>query len=102
MKTLSPSECLARDQRTNIRDGINLIARKGDVRDLANCLALHESLPVPYTKTNKRLLPKMWRGLLSNGAMQIFLVENRAKPVGSRVVSFNAFMFVTDEFCPQA
>src|SRR5215471_15368001 len=82
--------------------GINLIARKGGTRDLENCLALHESLQLPYAKTSRRILPNMWRGLLSNGAMQIFLVENRAKPVGSRVVSFNAFMFVTDEFCAQA
>ncbi|HJY53746.1 MAG TPA: hypothetical protein VKD89_06960 [Candidatus Udaeobacter sp.] len=102
MKTLSRLECLACDQGTSIRDRINLIARKGDLRDLANCLALHESLPIPYAKTSRRLLPKMWRALLSNGAMQIFLVENRARPVGSRVVSFNAFMFVADEFCAQA
>jgi len=82
--------------------GINLIARKGGTRDLESCLALHESLQLPYAKTSRSILPNMWRALLSNGAMQIFLVENRARPVGSRVVSFNAFMFVTDEFCAQA
>src|SRR5215471_11645659 len=82
--------------------GINLIARKADLRDVAGCLALHESLGLPYAETTRRILPKMWQALLSNGAMQIFLVENRARPSGSRVVSFNAFMFVTDEFCAQA
>lgn len=34
--------------------------------------------------------------------MQLFLVEDRAKPFGSRVVSFSATIFVTDEFCSEA
>jgi len=78
------------------------VARKADVRDLPNCLALHESLELPYAETSKSILPNMWRALLSNGEMQIFLVENRTRPKGSRVVSFNAFIFVTDDFCAQA
>jgi len=82
--------------------GINLIARKGDVQDFTSCLALHESLGLPYAGTTRSILPKMWQALLSSGAMQIFLVENRARPAGSRVVSFNAFVYVTDEFCSEA
>ena len=34
--------------------------------------------------------------------MQLCLVEDRAKSVGLRVVSFNAIVFVTDEFCTEA
>jgi DNA-binding CsgD family transcriptional regulator len=34
--------------------------------------------------------------------MQLFLVEDRTKSVGSRVVSFGAIVFVTDEFCSEA
>jgi hypothetical protein len=83
-------------------NGINLIARKADLRDLANCLALHESLELPYAETSRKILPNMWQASLSNGTMQIFLVENRARATGSRVVSFNAFIFVTDEFCSEA
>src|SRR5262249_40550756 len=82
--------------------GINLIARKADVPDLASCLALHQSLDLPYVETNRRILPNVWRALFSNGAMQIFLVEDRSRPAGSRVVSFHAFIFVTDEFCSDA
>jgi DNA-binding CsgD family transcriptional regulator len=93
---------LVRDQRAKTPDGINLMARKGSAQDLANCYALHEALRLPYAKTSRRILSEMWGALLSNGAMQLFLVEDRGKPAGSRIVSFNATVFVTDEFCSQA
>jgi hypothetical protein len=102
VKTLNGLERLVCDQRAKTPDGINLIARKGGAQDLANCYALHESLRLPFAKTNSRILPEMWRTLLSNGAMQVFLVEDRAKPAGSRIVSFNASVFVTDGFCSEA
>jgi hypothetical protein len=44
----------------------------------------------------------MWRTLLSKRAMQLCLVENRARQVGSRTISFSAVVFVTDEFCSHA
>jgi DNA-binding CsgD family transcriptional regulator len=34
--------------------------------------------------------------------MQLFLVEDRARAAGSRIVSFGVTVFVTDEFCSQA
>jgi DNA-binding CsgD family transcriptional regulator len=102
VKTLSSLKWQARDQRAKTPDGINLMARKGNARDFANCYALHESLRLPYAETSRCILPEMWRTLLSNGAMQLFLVEDRAKPVGSRVVSFSTIVFVTDEFCSEA
>ena len=34
--------------------------------------------------------------------MQLFVVEDRARPVDWRVVSFGAFVFVSDEFCSEA
>ena len=83
-------------------DGVNLIARKGTVEDLADCCALHRSLGLPYNKRIWRILPDMWRTLLSKGAMQLCLVANRARVVRSRTVSFSAVVFVTDEFCSQA
>ena len=48
------------------------------------------------------MLPEMWCTLLLKGAMQFCLVINRAKPVGSQIVSFSAVVFVTDEFCTEA
>src|SRR5262245_4413706 len=102
VKTRSGFDRLLRGRQANTPDEISLIARKGSVQDLANCYALHESLRLPYSQTSRRILPQMWRALLSNGAMQLFLVEDRGKPAGSRVVSFNAFIFVTDEFCSEA
>jgi len=81
---------------------INLIARKGTVEDLAECCALHRSLGLPYTKRSWRILPEMWRTLLSKGAMQLCLVANRTRLVGSRTVSFSAVLFVTDDFCSEA
>jgi DNA-binding NarL/FixJ family response regulator len=83
-------------------DGINLMARKGTVADVMECYALHKSLRLPYTKRNWRILPEMWRTLLSIGAMQLCLVADRAKLVGSRIVSFSEALFVTDEFCSEA
>ena len=81
---------------------ISFIARKGDERDLANCYVLHESLRLPYPEISRRILQQMWRKLLSDGAMQLFLVEDRARPSGSRIVAFGAAVFVTDEFCSEA
>jgi DNA-binding CsgD family transcriptional regulator len=102
VKTLSGLERLAPGQRAKTPDEINLMAREGSVQDLANCYALHESLRLPYAETSRRILPEIWRSLLSSGAMKLFLVEDRAKPVGSRVVSFGAIVFVTAEFCSEA
>jgi len=82
-------------------EGINLIAQRGTVEDIAECYALHGSLRLPYTKRSWRILPEMWRTLLSRGAMQLCLVTNRARLVGSRIVSFSAVLFVTDEFCSE-
>jgi hypothetical protein len=102
VNTRAGLEWLARDQRAKTPGGINLMARRGSLQDLAECQALHESLRLPYPETSRPILPNMWRTLLSNGAMQLFLVEDRAKPVGLQVVSFGAFVFVTDEFCSEA
>jgi hypothetical protein len=90
------------EQRAKKPEGINLIARKGTVEDLADCCALHGLLGVPYTQGIWRILPEMWRTLLFRGAMQLCLVANRAKPVGPQTVSFSAVLFVTDEFCSEA
>src|SRR4029077_3014220 len=83
-------------------DGINLITRRGTVEDLAECYSLHRSLGLPYTKRIWHILPDVWPTLLSKGAMQLCLVANRSRPVGSQIVSFNAILFVTDEFCSEA
>jgi DNA-binding CsgD family transcriptional regulator len=89
-------------QRAKKPGGINLIARIGSAQDLAQCYTLHESLRLPYTKRNWRILPEMWRTLLSRGAMQLCVVANRARAIDSRIVSFGAALFVTDEFCSEA
>ena len=78
------------------------MAQTGSVRDLAECYALHKSLGLPYTKRSWRILPEMWRTLLSKGAMQFCLVVNRGNSAGPRIVSFSAVLFVTDEFCSTA
>ena len=90
------------EQRATRPEGINLIARKGTVEDIAECRALHGSLGLPYTERSLRILPEMWRTLLSRGAMQLCLVTNRARLVGSQTISFSAVLFVTDEFCVEA
>jgi DNA-binding CsgD family transcriptional regulator len=93
---------LVRVQRAKTRGVISLMARKGSAQDLASCYALYQSLRLPYPQTSRRILPEMWDDLLFNGAMQLFLVEDRARTAGSRVVSFGATVFVTDEVCSEA
>jgi hypothetical protein len=90
---------MVRGHRANTPDVINLLARKGSSQDLAECYALHEALRLPYTKRSWRVLPEMWRTLLSKGAMLLCPVADCTKLVGSRIVSFGASVFVTDEFC---
>ena len=102
MKTRSGLDRLVCGHRANTPGVISLMARKGSAQDLANCYMLHKSLGLPYPETSRRILPEMWSGFLSNGTMQLFLVEDRARPAGSRTVSFSATVFVTDEFCAQA
>src|SRR5690348_2957100 len=97
MKTRGSS--VGHDQRATSRDRINLMVRRGTVEDVAECLELHESLRLPYPKGTRRILPKMWRTLLSRGAMQLSLVTNR---IPLRIVSFSAILFLTDEFCSEA
>lgn len=91
-----------RERRTEKSGAPNLMAREGCAEDLDACQALYRSLGVPCSEACWRILPEMWRDLLANGTMQLFLVEDRAKPPGSRIVSFSATVFVTDGFCDAA
>lgn len=72
------------------------------MEDIAACYRLHQSLGLPYTEASLRVLPHMWEMMLSKGAMKLFLVEDRARPLGSRIIFFSAIVFVTDEFCSEA
>ena len=78
------------------------MARQGSAQDLAECCVLHSRLGRPYTERSWGILPEMWRALLPKGAMQLCLVVDRAKAVGSQIISFNAMVFVTDKFCSEA
>jgi DNA-binding CsgD family transcriptional regulator len=102
VKVVSVLKRLARDLLQETPGAINLMAREGSVEDLAHCYALYESFWFPSAEACWRVLPEMWHDLLSAGRMQLFLVEDRAKPPGSRIVSFSATIFATDEFCCQA
>jgi DNA-binding CsgD family transcriptional regulator len=102
VKTLSILERLACDLRRKERHAVSLIARPGEAQDLASCYVLRESLRLPYGEIRRRVLPEMWHSLLDSGAMRLCVVEDLTKSVGSRVVSFNAILFVTDAFCAEA
>ena len=95
-------ERLVHDQRSKTIHGISLVARRGFAEDIAACYTLHRSLDLPYSGSSWRALPDMWRALLLEGTMKLSLVEDRTKPLGSRIVSFNAIIFATDEFCSEA
>jgi hypothetical protein len=102
MKAVSVLERLARDLRSETPDAINLMAREGSAKDLPQCYALYESFWLPYGEACGRVLLEMWRTLLSAGRMQLFLVENRVKPLALQIISFGATVFATDEFCRKA
>ena len=95
---MSVLDRLARDLHREAPSTINLMAREGCVEDLAQCYALHASW-LPYGNACLRALVEMWRALLSTRSMLLFLVEDRAKPIGLRIISFAATIFVTDELC---
>jgi hypothetical protein len=92
---------LVHDVRPEVPPAINLIARVGRPKDLAPCYALYRALRLPSAKASLRVLTELC-GLLRGAAMQLFLVEDRACPSSSRIVSFGATVFVTDEFCCKA
>ena len=102
MKDSTMLQRLPRQQRSKNIHEISLISRGGFVDDVTACCMLHQSLGLPYPKASWPVLQRMWHVMLSKGAMKLFLVENRARPLGSRIVSFNAVIFVTDEFCSEA
>jgi hypothetical protein len=102
VKKVNVLQQLWHDLGSEMPRAINLMARKGRAKDLADCQALHKSLSVSYDEASWRILPEMWRAFLSNETMQLLLVEDRSKPLSSRIVSFNAAFFVTDEFCSEA
>ncbi len=80
----------------------NLMAREGNLRDIPEWQALHRSLTIPYSKTEWDALPRMWEELLAGGRLKFFLVEDRVKSCGKRIVTCCAAVFVTDEFCAAA
>jgi hypothetical protein len=102
MKASSIIERLASFQRSKMPGGINLIARKGSGKDLAGCQALNDSLSLPFPEARGAFCRTCGATLLSNGTMHLFLVEDRAKPLGSRSVSFSGMVFATDAFCSEA
>jgi DNA-binding CsgD family transcriptional regulator len=102
MKAVSVLERLARNVRQKRPGAINLMAREGHVEDLEQCYALYGSFRRPYSEAYCRVLPEMWRILLSSDRMHLFLVENRTAPPGSRIASFSITVVVNDEFCREA
>ena len=92
---------VARNKLSKMAHPISLLARVGFAEDVAACCTLHRSLGLPYDDASWRALPAMWRLLLLKGSMKLLLVEDRARPLGSQIISFNAILFVNDEFCLQ-
>ena len=61
------------------------MARGGFVEDISACYTLHRSLGLPYSDASWRALPNVWRVMLVKGTMKLFVVEDRARPLGSRI-----------------
>ena len=78
---------LARNQRSEMSDAINLMARKGRANDVAKCHALHKSLGLPYAEASWRILPEMWRAMLLKGTMKLSLVEDRLTEIASENIA---------------
>lgn len=102
MKPTRILERLRRDIRIESRSATTLMAREGSGQEIADCVSLHRSLEIPYGASESRILPEMWRTLLSRGALRLFLVEGRAKGRNVRIISSWVAVFVTDAFCSEA
>lgn len=78
-----------------------LFSRTGDLDHIDQCWELMKACRSAYNELVWTTLPQMFRSLLSIGAMQLSLVEERG-PGGPKIVAFCASMFVTDSFCREA
>lgn len=98
---VKPRSILKRLARGARRDGprsINLMAREGHRADIMRCCALQRN-GLSLAEAWHGVFTQLFHALIANGAIQILLVENRSNSTGSRVVSFCAAIFATDEFC---
>jgi len=102
VKTPEILQRLSRSLAVQPTGWLNLMAREGGVKDIPAWYALHQSLGPPYPQESWRILPELWQTLLSTGRLLLFLVEDRARPVGSRIISCCAAVFAMDTFCAEA
>jgi DNA-binding NarL/FixJ family response regulator len=101
MKSPPILPCVQGPLPSGTADAMNLMAREGQLRDIPEWQALHCSLGIPYSKAEWCALPAMWHELLASARLKLFLVEDRTKSSGARIVSCCAAVFVTDEFCQE-
>lgn len=79
---------------------MDLTARLAELGDLAACACLFENHRA-YPSDIVSALPDIWRRLLREGALNLCISEDRARPSDARIVACGASVFVTDE-CAQA
>ena len=79
-----------------------LMSRVGDEGDIVACCALLGLFRFAFDEASWEALSEMFQTLLSLGAMQLSLVEDRQAPGGPDILAFCATIFVTDRFCRQA
>ena len=79
-----------------------LMARVGDSRHIGACCALLEQFRFVYDDMTWQALPGMFQTLISAGAMQLCLVENRGVLDTPSLIAFCGSIFVTDRFCREA
>ena len=92
--------------RTDVAQALNgkacLMARVGDLSHITACCALLEQYRFVYDDALLRSLPLMFKALLSLGAMQLCLVEDRGSRDRPVIIAFCASIFVTEGFCYEA
>jgi DNA-binding CsgD family transcriptional regulator len=87
---------------SKMQNGLDLIAREGEAEDLSGCRELQGAFGLVSSRGDASALERRWRTLLSEGALRLWVVENRAQSTESRIVAFNAAVFVTQRFSVDA
>jgi DNA-binding CsgD family transcriptional regulator len=78
------------------------MTREGQTQDLLNCRGLQRVFGSFSFRTNGNVLGGLWRTLLSEGALRLSVVENRAQSGASPIIAFSAALFVTQRFHVEA
>lgn len=76
---------------------MNLTTRLTDARDWEECLRQLQD-GFLYSPSERACLPSFWQQMQGQGRLNSALMEDRDRPLGSRILQFGTSVFITDLF----